>query len=199
MTEKPTTDPDPGSDGVGRLLEEHLPGLRAFVRLRSGPMLRRLEASTDLVQSVCREVLENADRFQHGGDAGFRRWLYRTALRKIADRYAFYRAQKRDVGREIAQPLEADGSRTDASLVGAYASICSPSRAASAREQVERVERAFDRLPPAYRDAIVGAKLLGLTTKELAGQLGRTEAATRTVLCRAMARLIELLDEEESG
>ena len=33
--------------------------------------------------------------------------------------------------------------------------------------------------------------------RELAEQLGRSEAATRTVLCRAMARLVELLDEGE--
>ncbi|MBK8975791.1 MAG: sigma-70 family RNA polymerase sigma factor [Planctomycetes bacterium] len=189
MSSDRTIDRTPPADRVGELLEEHLPGLRAFVRLRSGGMLRELEASTDLVQSVCREVLEHADRCQHGGEAGFRRWLYRTALRKIADRYAFYRAARRDVRREER------GAPDDASLVGAYASICSPSRAASAREQVERVEAAFDLLPAAYRDAIVGARLLGLTTRELATQLGRSEAATRTVLCRAIARLVELLDE----
>lgn len=193
MTRDPSVDHQPRTDRVGQLLEEHLPGLRAFVRLRSGGMLRELETSTDLVQSVCREVLENAGRFQHGGGDGFRRWLYRTAIRKIADRYSFYQAAKRDVRRE------ARSAPDDATLLGVYASICSPSQAASAREQVERVERAFDRLPATYRDAVVGAKLLGLSTRELADELGRSEAATRTVLCRAMARLVELLEDGEGA
>ena len=50
-----------------------------------GPQLRAKESASDLVQSVCREVLGRLDRFQHGGEAGFRHWLYATALRKVRD------------------------------------------------------------------------------------------------------------------
>jgi DNA-directed RNA polymerase specialized sigma24 family protein len=77
------------------LLQRHVAGLRAYIRLRMGAPLRAHEASCDLVQSVCREILENADRFRHGGEDGFRHWLYRMAHRKIADRAAFYAAAKR--------------------------------------------------------------------------------------------------------
>lgn len=180
----PAPDPD-----VGALLEHHLPGLRAFVRLKSGPKLRDLEASTDLVQSVCLEVLEHADRFAHGGEVGFRNWLYRTALRKIADRYAFYQAKKRDVRRHAG----------DAQLLDLYATVCTPSREVSAREEVERVERAFDRLSETHRDVLIGARILGLSHRDLAAQNGRTEAASRTLLFRATARLVELLDAEDEG
>lgn len=53
---------------IERLLQEHLPGLRAFVRLQATPEIRAQESVSDIVQSVCREVLTHADRFQHPGD-----------------------------------------------------------------------------------------------------------------------------------
>ena len=70
---------------VQQLLERHLPSLRAYVRLRAGAVIPRHESGSDLVQSVCRDVLENLDRFRYPGEAAFRAWLYATALRKIAD------------------------------------------------------------------------------------------------------------------
>src|SRR5262245_29023346 len=85
---------------MGTLMERHLPGLRAFVRLRLGRMLRARESDSDVVQSVCREVLGRMEDFQHGGDAGFKRWLYRTALRKISNRQEHWQAACRDAGRE---------------------------------------------------------------------------------------------------
>ena len=42
---------DLDSDGeLDELLLQFLPGLRAFVRLRTGPMIRARESSRDLVQ-----------------------------------------------------------------------------------------------------------------------------------------------------
>src|SRR5688500_18947507 len=42
---------------AGRLLAEHLGGLRSFIRLRMGKALRERESCSDIAQSVCREVL----------------------------------------------------------------------------------------------------------------------------------------------
>jgi DNA-directed RNA polymerase specialized sigma24 family protein len=82
---------------VRTLLERYLPGLRAFVRLNSGKALRSKDSCSDLVQSACREVLQHADNFEYGGEAGFKQWLYRTAMRKIAHRADHWRAAKRAV------------------------------------------------------------------------------------------------------
>ena len=174
---------------IDALLEQNLNGLRTYVRLHSGPFLRQREASGDLVQSVCREVLSNLDRFRFPSEAGFRQWLYVTALRKIRRRYAYWGAQRRDAGREVE--LADDG------LAGAYASLGTPSQVAVAHERIERIERAFDRLPENYRRAVVLARIVGLSTTELAARLGKTEGATRTLLSRATARLAELIDDSE--
>ena len=49
---------DDSAARMQRLLEEHLPRLRAFIRLRTNQAIRARESCSDLVQSVCREVLE---------------------------------------------------------------------------------------------------------------------------------------------
>lgn len=181
-------DGDP--EALAALLEEHLPGLRAYVRLRGGPLLRAKEESVDLVQSVCREVLGRIDRFQYPSEAGFRAWLYATALRKIRDRYDYYLAAKRDARREQAQ--DPVGWQDLAVAVRGFAS---PSQAASAREDVERLEAAFDRLPEHYRDVLVEARLLGLSREEIGGRTGRTPDAVSALLARATAKLAGLLGD----
>lgn len=170
---------------VDELLVRYLPGLRAFVRLRAGAALRARESSSDLVQSVCRDILQNVDRFQHGGENGFKRWLFTTALRKLQDKHEHMRAQKRDAAREVAD---------EAALGEAYRSVSSPSRNAIAHEEFERVEKAFDELAEEEREVITLARVVGLSHKEIADAMGRSEGATRVLLHRALAHLAELLD-----
>jgi RNA polymerase sigma-70 factor (ECF subfamily) len=174
------------ASAIDILLQRHLAGLRAFVRLRASADLRAKESSIDVVQSVCREVLEQKDRFQHGGSEGFRHWLFRTAQRKIADRRAHWQSAKRDVRREVA-------GDPDVEVLSCYASFCTPSRDASAREQLRRVESAFDSLPAAARDLILEARVLGVPRAEIAARTGVWEGAVRWGLMRAMAALGVLL------
>jgi RNA polymerase sigma-70 factor (ECF subfamily) len=176
-------------EDVERLLEQHLPGLRAFIRLRSGPEVRARESASDLAQSVCREVLDKLDRFQWGGEAGFRAWLYTTALRRLQNRREFLRAQKRDVRRE---ETPADGLDR---VLAAYHRVTTPSGKLMAREELERIERAFDQLPDDAREVISLARLCGLSHTEIAERMNRTPGATRVLLHRSLARLAALLDE----
>lgn len=177
------------------LLEQHLPDLRAFVRLRAGPLVRAQESNSDLVQSVCREVLEHADLFQHGTGNAFRHWLFTTALRKILNRHDFYRAQKRDALREVA--LDATGADRDALLYDRYRSFSSPSRAIVLREEMERVELAFEQLSEEQREVVTLAHIVGLSRREIADQLGKSEGAIRVVLHRALVKLSGLLSQPE--
>lgn len=168
---------------VRTLLARYLPGLRAFVRLHSGRLVRSKESCSDLVQSACREVLEHADDFVYGGEAGFKQWLYRTALRKIAHRAEHWGAERRDARREHA----AGDDSLD--VLDCYRAFYTPSQQAAAREELERVEAAFDRLSEPHRQVIVMAKVMGMSRAEIGAELGRSELAVRTLLSRALAQL----------
>lgn len=174
------------AQAAARLLEEHLPRLRAFIRLRTGPEIRQKESQSDLVQSVCREVLVDLPNFEYRGEEAFRGWLFQTALRKIVDKHKFYGRAMRDVRRERSM-----GSET---LAACYQTLSSPSQAAVRKEEVARFETIFDQLPADYREVISLAKIAGLNHAEIALQLGRTEGATRVLLHRALARLAVLVD-----
>ena len=175
-------------DAMDELLRRHLPGLRAFVRLRLGKVIRSRETSGDIVQSVARDVLENADRFRFGGESGFRQWLFKTAQRKISNKAAYWKAQKRDV-RRLADD--------DSALLDEYRSFCTPSRDVEAREGIEAIERAFDSLSDEHREVILLARIVGLTRAQIGEQMGRSEIAVRALLSRALAQFTAKLANVE--
>lgn len=180
----------PRETKVEELVARHLAALRGFVRLRMGPELRAREESCDIVQSVAREVLQNSDRFEHGGEDGFRDWLFTTAHRKIVNRLEHWRADKRTALRE--QPIELPEE-----LTGITAT---PSRHASIREELAAIEAAFDSLTDEQRDAVTMSRFLGLSHTVIAERLGKTEVAVRKILSRGLARLaVALADGDESG
>jgi len=181
---------------VDELLVRHLPGLHAYVRLRAGPAVRAREGVSDLVQSVCRDVLEHAGNFRWGGEAGFRHWLYTAALRRIQGKHDFHRAQRRDVAREAAPRPGGSSSSGVPDLMAYQRALGTPSEAAIGREQLERIERAFDTLTEEQREIIVQSRLIGLSHSEIAAHLGKSEGATRVLLHRALARLAGALDEQ---
>ena len=135
-----------GDEGAMHLLlREYLPRIRAYVRLRAGPALLTHESRSDLVQSICRDLLENARRLQSTDVDGFQAWLFSTAQRKLTDRAALWAAQRRSPDREAN--LADDGD-----LLTACRGFFTPSQQASAREELVRVERALGQLPPERRE-----------------------------------------------
>jgi len=175
---------------VDELIVRHLPDLRAYVRLRAGPLVRAREGESDIVQSVVREVLHHVDRFQHGGDGAFRAWLFATALRKLVNKDAFHRAERRDAGRVDAA---VDPGEEIDQLAAAYERFAAPSQAARSTEEIARIDRAFAELPEDYREVIVLSRVVGLDRADVAREMNRSEASIRNLLHRALARLGEAL------
>jgi RNA polymerase sigma factor (sigma-70 family) len=177
---------------IDSLLQRHLPALRGYVRLRCGAALREHESSSDIVQSACREILEDLEEFRYVGESAFRAWLYQAAERKLKDRVRYWERAKRAAGRQVerVEPSSAD----DESLLACYASFTTPSQEAIAREQMERIEAAFDELSERERDLIVQKCILGLSNEEIAAGIGESPHYTRTLLSRAQVRLSALVD-----
>lgn len=166
---------------VEDLLIAHLPQLRAYVRLHSDNLVRDRESCSDLVQSVCREVLQDMRGFEFQGEAPFRKWLFQKALSKIVDRKRRWLTDKRDPAREATLDTT--------QVKGVYASFCTPSQVAIGNEAMERLERAFDELPGDYQQVITLHRLIGLSHAEIASEMDRGEGAVRALLNRALVRL----------
>ncbi|MFK7740226.1 MAG: RNA polymerase sigma factor [Planctomycetota bacterium] len=162
-----------------------LPRLHAYVRLHMSGSLRAREASLDVVQSICREVLEERESFVYQGEGQLISWLLTTAMNKMRERARYAGRQKRDAARETPQ------DQVDLSL---YASLLTPSRAAVQHEEIAALEQAIGQLTPDHREVLVLARIVGLPHKEIAERLGRTESSVRNLLGRAMVRLAALVD-----
>ncbi len=183
---------------VERLLERCLPGLRGFIRLRTGRIIREREEVSDIAQSVCREILQNADRFQHGGETAFKHWLYTTALRLIQNRAKHWQRGKRDVHLEVRVDAGGGGDSAALALLRCYGTFSTPSVKLQSADEVHRIEAAFDRLDDDHREVISLARVVGLPHKEIAKQMGRSEEATRALLHRALATFSLLLEQDGS-
>lgn len=175
------------------LLTLMLPDLRAFVRLRAGRLVQRFDQQSDIVQSVCREILTGAARFEHAGEDAFRRWLFTTTLRKLSARRDHHTAGRRDAVQDAL------GAGDQERLLEVYGRIATPSRHAAVREELERVERAMESLDEDDRSLIVLARIAQVPRDEIARELGIGAGAVRMRLHRALARLAVALEVDHGG
>jgi RNA polymerase sigma factor (sigma-70 family) len=165
-------------DALDRLLQRYLPQLHAYVHARLGAELRARESSLDVVQSVCRQLLEARGEFDFRGEERFRAWLFTAALNKVRDRHRELHADKRDVARE--QPEQE-------AAVALH--LLTPSQAAIGNETADAVRASLAALAEEHREVVTLARLVRLPHQVIAEVMGRSEAATRQLLARAMVRL----------
>lgn len=173
---------DPGA--VERLIERYQPRLHAYIRLRLGDRVRAREASMDVVQSVCRELLAAAPAFEFRGEERFRDWLFTAALNKIRDKQRFHGRDKRDAAREL--DLDDDGMQQAASFL-------TPSVDAIGHETAAAVTAALAELREEHREVITLARIVQLPHDVIAESMGRSEPAVRQLLVRALLALSERL------
>ena len=162
------------------LVASYLPRLRAFVRSRLDPRLRARESASDVVQSACREALEHGMTFEYRGEAEFRGWLFTTAWNKVREKLRYHEQPRRSLLREERIPAAVDSPDEGANTA---------SEVAVFHERAARLEEALDRLDESDRDVVSLTRLAGLPVAEVARQIGKTEAATRKQLGRALLAL----------
>ncbi len=179
------------SAAVETLLAQFRPALERHIAANAGRLVLARETPDDLAQSVCREVLEKlrTGRFQFLGEAAFREWVHRAALMKLVDRQRRWTAQRRDVARE--SPIV--GMQSSDSAANEPAITNTPSRAFEQREEFERFERAYGELPERQREVLRLHHVDGLPHADIATALGISEANSRMLLSRALARIGRLL------
>jgi RNA polymerase sigma factor (sigma-70 family) len=186
--------PGPGpvdDDSIDRVLRASLPALRSYVRARLSPALAARESASDVVQSVCRELVLARQGLEYRSDEALRGWLFSTAQHKIWQHHRYWRA-----GVRAQAEAQSDGDGDPASAGDGPVHLQTPSLEAAAHEQLRRIEHALAALPAADRELITLVRLCGLTHAQTAERTGRSEDACRQGLRRALVRLAAALDQQ---
>jgi RNA polymerase sigma-70 factor (ECF subfamily) len=178
---------------VEQLITLHLAALRAYVRSHMSPELRVHESCSDVVQSVCRELLTHKERFKYPGADAFKYWLFTTARRKISNRARDLGAKKR-----VAARLEG-GELRESALGEVYGRISSPSGPALRQEGIDRLEQAIDQLSAEQREVLTLAYMAGISRAEIGRRTNQSEEAVRAMLRRTLAKLSILLGDDAGG
>ncbi|MCA8972702.1 MAG: sigma-70 family RNA polymerase sigma factor, partial [Planctomycetes bacterium] len=150
--------------------------------------------SEDILQSVALEAFRDLPRFEPRAPGSLRAFLHKLVINKIRDRADFHSAKKRGAALSLETSMLGD--------VGMGDSDHGEGPRFYDSERYERLERALDRLPDDMRQAIVLRRFEGLSSREAADAMGKTDDAMRKLYSRALARLTLLVsgpDERSNG
>ena len=161
------------------------------MRLRMGNELRSKLESMDLVQDVLMCALRDLGDFTYTNEGDFLRWLGKIAENRIRDNLDKLHAGKRDIHKETPPYNDASRSTDDRARVLEPARNTTPSVVVSRREELDKLEKAIDKLKPEYREVIVLAKIDGLSYQEIGDRLGKSADAAGHLLLRAMVALTD--------
>jgi RNA polymerase sigma-70 factor (ECF subfamily) len=174
-------------------LQTNQHALLAFIRSRIGSQLQRKIEPEDVLQEASMEAVRTLKQTDLSTWDPLN-WLFQICERKIIDAHRrFFASQKRDASREAAIP---DGSQAAGLADLLAASMTTPSDAFSRDQRQLRMLASLDTLPEDQREALRMRYLVGLSSKEIAQKLGKTDGATRVMISRALGKLHEMLAEE---
>jgi RNA polymerase sigma-70 factor (ECF subfamily) len=184
------------ADALGELLEAFRRYLLLIANHEIAPTLRTKHAPSDAVQETLIAAQHDFAQFHGDSPDELAGWLRRILVNRLIDIGRYFRADKRDVGRE--RPLEDDDSRHNLPemLPG---SEPPPDRLLIADEENARVRAALERLPDHYAQVILLYARDRLPFEEVARRLGRSYDGARMLYNRARQKLRELLEATDAG
>ncbi len=184
-----------------RLVEPHLARLESLIRLRIGSRLRQRLDAEDVVQETLLKAHGALGTFEWRGASSFFQWLSSIAENTLRDLERLHLLSgKAGAGREVPLSKPVVGGegapRTLADLLAS--SGVSPSKAMRRDERFERLERSLDQLPAEQRDALVLARVQGVSIEEVARRMGRSRGAVSMLILRALRKLEEVFGQTDS-
>jgi RNA polymerase sigma-70 factor (ECF subfamily) len=174
-------------EALGQALEAYRGYLLLVAQEELDPALRAKGGASDLVQETFLEAQRDFGLFAGTSDEEWRAWLRQLLRHNLADFARRYRATgKRKVAREVRLAPDSSSSERGPDLA---ADTPTPSRLASANEQVQLLQRAMDRLPEDQRLVIILRHQEKLPFEEIAVRMNRSCPAVRQLWARAVRRL----------
>ena len=156
-------------------------GLLATIRSRLGAAARQGTDPEDVLQASFVRALHSMQRFEWRGDGSFRRWLESIVIHVTLDAV---RHQGRRRVLRIDRDLKGDGS--------------SPSKGMRRGERLDRLEVSMKALSPDYQTVLRLSRMDGLSIKEIANQMDRSQSAVKNLLLRATKQLRQSFGDTES-
>jgi RNA polymerase sigma-70 factor (ECF subfamily) len=172
------------------LFQRNTRRLAVLVHYKLNPELRRFADIDDVVQETLLEAYRDIDQFEYRKPGSFLNWLARIADHVIAD---LSRSQGRQKRAAQVVPFKSESNPAGPEPVVSL----TPSRILAEKEGLALLIARLDRLPDNYREAILLAKVEGLTTQQLAERLGQSRESVALLLHRAVKRFRALEDHSE--
>lgn len=184
------------ADDAGARLGAHERRLRLLLGHLAGRAVRARFDVDDLLQEVwvralARPELVPPTRADDPEDAALGRWLTRLARNAVVDAARAIRAAKRD-GTEVAL-VRSDGSRSGPRASALAARTAGPPTRLGSEEELQRIQSAFEGLSPEHRRVIGLRQFEGLSARDTATRMGRSETAVHSLYRRALAAWEEAL------
>jgi len=180
---------------LNRLCAVYGERVRRIIRIHIGKELRSKMESMDLVQDAFISALRSLESFTYTSEGDFLRWISKIAENRIRDNLDKLHADKRDIRKEI--PLKNNERSSQDSFIRDFAPADSttPSMIISKREELDKLEKAMDKLKPEYKEVISLTKIEGLSYEEVGKRLSKSSDAVRMLLARAMVELTSVFEE----
>jgi len=167
-----------------------------IMRLRMGRELRSKLESMDLTQDALLSALGSLESFTYKNEGDFLRWLSAIAENRLRDNLDRFHADKRDIRKEIRLSGPRADTESKTNMPPLAIDATTPSVIMSRKEELEKLEKAIDKLKPEYKEVIVLTKIEGLSYQEIADKLGGTSESVRKLVSRAMAALTTAFESD---
>jgi RNA polymerase sigma-70 factor (ECF subfamily) len=171
------------------LFEKYCRRLAVLIHYRLSQSMRRTAEVDDVLQEVFLRALNGVGQFTYQGPGSFMRWLSRIADHVITDIARSETRQKRHADEIVHFRSESNPGGPEP------ADTKTPSRVLWEKEKLLALLEKLNMLPQEYRQVILLAKIEGLSTQEVAQQLGKSRDATALLLHRAIKRFRNLQDK----
>jgi len=145
------------------------------------PRARQFSEVDDLIQETLLRAFRDIGSFSYQSPGSFLRWLSSIGDHVIID-HLRYRSRACRAGEEVRFRSDSNPSGPEP------ADTKTPSRLFAQQEALERLLSRLNELPEEYRQAILMAKIEGLSTAEMAERLGKSKEAVALLVYRAVKR-----------
>jgi RNA polymerase sigma-70 factor (ECF subfamily) len=171
------------SEAFSRLFEKYRRRLAVLIHYKLSPEMRRSVEVDDILQETLLRAFRDVEQFTYRSPGSFLHWLSAIADHVIIDIVRYHERQQRHAAEMVRFRSESNPNGPEP------VDTKTPSRHLADQERLEGLLQKLDALPEDYRQAILLAKIEGLSTQEMADQMGKSREAAALLLHRAIKRL----------